>query len=206
MSCQPREIASWQGVKLEEWRSSDLEPVWLALPALVRETIERAISAPTLGHGGSSFELLAIRDGQEISPLPVVRVIYLRCSSMELPEPQGWVKIAWLCGASARLSKVEEARADGNLSQAERVVGDRVMHGLGGYRPVATILASIDDGSQRSMLLARSASGLAQFLEELNAENSRLMETEDATRSRAGSNLAGETNEVAGRGHGNYRR
>ena len=204
MSCRPREIASWQGVKLEESQSSDFEPVWFALPAVVGETIERMISASRLGHGESSFEPLAIRDGEEIVPLPAVSTIYLRCSSMDLPEPQGRVKIAWLCGASGRLSKMEEARADIAISHAERVVGDRVLHGLGGYRPVATILASIDDGFQRSMLLARSASGLSEFLEELSAESERLNNTEEWAKSGTDPDLAGKTDEdTVALGHAN---
>jgi len=172
MSCSPREASSWQATIPSAESTMDWEPVPFAVPERLKESIIEVLSPEPqdegLGGGAMLSQLHLPRDAAAIPVLPVTFGLYFRRASIQLPEPYATNRAAWLVGVSELLVETEEGQADHSLMQAERIVGDRLVHGLGSYRPVASILASIDYGFRESLRSARGASGLVQFLEQLD--------------------------------------
>lgn len=176
MSCRPKESASWQAIELGDANPNRSEPIPLAISEPLRKGIYEFVQRLEDQKLDSKVSFLTpLNLGHPISMelIPEADVVYVRCSPMRLPESVSPILVAWLVGASDQMEATEEARVDSGLAQAERIVGDRLLYGLGGYRPVASILASIDESFRHSMDTARSAKGLVEFLELLETDGAR---------------------------------
>lgn len=176
MSCRPKESASWQAIELGDANSGRSGSIPLAISEPLRNGIQGFVqSLEEQKVIGQVVFLTPLNFGPPVSmeSIPEADAVYVRCSPMRLPDSLSPILVAWLVGASAELEATEEARVDSGLAQAERIVGDRLLYGLGGYRPVASILASIDESFRHSMDTARSARGLVEFLELLETDGVR---------------------------------
>ncbi len=178
MSCRPHEASSWQATLLGEEPIPDREPVPFTIPEHVTKAVVGSTGQAVNEPEGSMLTLLPLPGNSNIEVLPPIISLYLRRTVMELPEPHGTIRAAWLLGTKERLTETEEGQADSTLMQAERIIGDRLLHGLGSYKPVTTVLASIDDGFRESLRSARAATGLVQFLEDLEESNSTFQNTD----------------------------
>jgi hypothetical protein len=176
MSCRPKESASWQAIELGDANPNRSEPIPLAISEPLRKGIHEFVQRledQKLDSKVSFLTPLTLGHPISMELIPEADVVYVRCSPMRLPESVSPILVAWLVGASDQMEATEEARVDSGLAQAERIVGDRLLYGLGGYRPVASILASIDESFRHSMDTARSARGLSEFLELLETDGIR---------------------------------
>jgi hypothetical protein len=176
MSCRPKESASWQAIEMGDANSGRSGSIPLAISEPLRNGIQEFVqSLEEIKVDGKVGFLTPLNLGPPISmeSIPEADAVYVRCSPMRLPDSLSPILVAWLVGASDEMVATEEARVDSGLAQAERIVGDRLLFGLGGYRPVASILASIDESFRHSMDTARSARGLVEFLELLETDGVR---------------------------------
>jgi len=175
MSCRPKESASWQVIEVEDPQSGRSGSIPFAISEPLRDGIQEFVQSLEEKAGGIVGFLTPLKLGPPIQmeSVPETNAVYVRCSPMQLPDSPSTILVAWLVGASDEMEATEEARVDSCLAQAERIVGDRLLYGLGGYRPVASILASIDESFRHSMETARSARGLVEFLELLETDGVR---------------------------------
>lgn len=176
MSCRPKESASWQVIELGDAPSGRSGVIPFAISEPLRDELQEFIQGleKLMAAGKVGFLTpLKLNLPIVVESIPETVAVYVRCSPIRLPDSMGTILVAWLVGTSIELEATEEARVDSCLAQAERIVGDRLLYGLGGYRSVTSILAAIDESFRHSMETARSARGLFEFLELLETDGVR---------------------------------
>lgn len=155
VSCLPEEEGSWQLMFAQPGRSATPAPLPLELASELIEVMKE--------HWGGDIDRPVLLSRLERRHLASTfgRVLegeatYFRRSNLNAIPVLGDRSLWWLCGASRLLTETEEFQLNDVMTQAESIVADRVQHGLGGYRPIAAVLASVDDRFHAAMLRARS--------------------------------------------------
>lgn len=160
LSCRPEEPASWMAS--EPAATSGLDGAAILRPAeLPPDYLEKVI-----GTGDGTVQLSAVAK----PPAPLGEVDYVYKREWQLTGLAGTrtTHACWLVGSTTSIEGPLASAIDGILSQSERLVGDRLTFGIGGYRPIATVLAAVDDEFQHALLRAREVDGLAEFFARLD--------------------------------------
>lgn len=171
VSLRPLESASWLALEVGQVEGGDVSapvPIPMEFPADYLQSL--------FPSGGAFGDKPAVRR-LRVSSLPsfsdstVVQAVSIltRRSRLQLPVEKETLDLAWVMGSAAPLNGPDQAHADAALEKVESILTDRLNFGMGAYRPIASVLASVDDGFQEALLRAREVDGLPEFLDRLSA-------------------------------------
>lgn len=165
-SCRPLEPASWLGVDdlSVAGEVGEVIPQPLTLP---KDFLDITFGADP-GRSGQSGRLTAVRGVVNAGEgIPPYGALYGRRSVISVINQDDDVEVTWLLGASSALDASQQAQVEAAMDKVDALVADRLSFGMGSYRPIAAIMASVDDGFQDALLRAREVDGLPGFLSRL---------------------------------------